>query len=37
MNRKYKITCALTVLTLALAGCANKGQVENVIPNPFPK
>ncbi|WP_180171740.1 outer membrane protein assembly factor BamB [Acinetobacter sp. YH12023] len=37
MNRKYKITCALTVLTLALAGCANKGKVEKVKPNPLPK
>ena len=38
MNRKYKITCALTVLTLALAGCANKGvKVEDVKPNPLPK
>lgn len=38
MNRKYKISCALTVLTLALAGCANKGvKVEEVKPNPLPK
>lgn len=37
MNRKYKITCALTVLTLALAGCANKGKIEKVKPNPLPK
>ncbi|WP_180164412.1 outer membrane protein assembly factor BamB [Acinetobacter sp. YH12049] len=37
MNRKYKITCALTVLTLALAGCANKGKVEKVKPNSLPK
>ncbi len=39
MKRKYKITCALTVLTLALAGCANKGAVkaEDVKPNPLPK
>ncbi len=37
MNRKYKITCALTVLTLALAGCASKGKVEKVKPNPLPK
>ncbi|WP_180057490.1 MULTISPECIES: outer membrane protein assembly factor BamB [unclassified Acinetobacter] len=37
MNRKYKITCALTVLTLALTGCASKGKVEKVKPNPLPK
>src|SRR5690606_30704326 len=38
MNRKYKITCALTVLTLALAGCAGKTiKVEEVKPNPLPK
>lgn len=38
MNRKYKIACALTVLTLALAGCANKGvKVEEAKPNPLPK
>ncbi|CAM4205754.1 outer membrane protein assembly factor BamB [Acinetobacter pragensis] len=38
MNRKYKITCALTVLTLALAGCANKGvKVEEAKPSPLPK
>lgn len=38
MNRKYKFACALTVLTLALAGCANKGvKVEEVKPNPLPK
>lgn len=38
MNRKYKIGCALTVLTLALVGCANKGlKVEEVKPNPLPK
>ncbi|MBL8321537.1 MAG: outer membrane protein assembly factor BamB [Acinetobacter sp.] len=38
MNRKYKIACALTVLTLALAGCASKGaKVEEAKPNPLPK
>lgn len=38
MNRKYKITCALTVLTLALAGCAGKtNKVPEVKPNPLPK
>ena len=37
MNRKYKISCALTVLTLALAGCASSGKVEEVKPNPLPK
>lgn len=38
MNRKYKITCALTVLTLALAGCAGKTtKVPEVKPNPLPK
>ena len=38
MNRKYKIACALTVLTLALAGCANKGvKVEEAKPSPLPK
>ena len=38
MNRKYKMSCALTVLTLALAGCANKGvKVAEVKPNPLPK
>ena len=37
MNRKYKISCALTVLTLALAGCASSGKVEEVQPNPRPK
>ena len=37
MNRKYKITCVLTVLTLALTGCASKGKVEKVKPNPLPK
>ena len=37
MNRKYKIACALTVLTLALSGCASKGKVEEVKPNPLPK
>jgi len=38
MNRKYKITCALTVLTLALAGCAGKtNRVPEVKPNPLPK
>ena len=38
MNRKYKITCALTVLTLALAGCAGKtSKVPEVKPNPLPK
>lgn len=38
MNRKYKFACALTVLTLALTGCANKGiKVEEVKPNPLPK
>ena len=36
MNRKYKISCALTVLTLALAGCASSGKVEEVKPNPLP-
>ncbi|RZG69761.1 outer membrane protein assembly factor BamB [Acinetobacter bouvetii] len=38
MNRQYKIACALTVLTLALAGCANKGvKVEEAKPSPLPK
>lgn len=38
MNRTYKITCALTVLTLALAGCAGKtNKVPEVKPNPLPK
>lgn len=38
MNRKYKITCALTVLTLALAGCAGKtNKIPEVKPNPLPK
>jgi outer membrane protein assembly factor BamB len=38
MNRKYKLTCALTVLTLALAGCAGKTiKVEEAKPNPLPK
>ncbi|WP_347454716.1 outer membrane protein assembly factor BamB [Acinetobacter thermotolerans] len=38
MNRKYKLTCALTVLTLALAGCAGKSiKVEEAKPNPLPK
>ena len=37
MNRKYKISCALTVLTLALAGCASSGKVEEVQPTPLPK
>ncbi|WP_159516237.1 MULTISPECIES: outer membrane protein assembly factor BamB [Acinetobacter] len=38
MNRKYKITCVLTVLTLALAGCAGKtNKVPEVKPNPLPK
>ena len=38
MNRKYKITCALTVLTLALAGCAGKtNKVPEVKPNQLPK
>ena len=37
MNRKYKISCALTVLTLALAGCVSSGKVEEVKPNPLPK
>ncbi|ANF81060.1 outer membrane protein assembly factor BamB [Acinetobacter sp. NCu2D-2] len=38
MNRKYKITCALTVLTLAMAGCAGKtSKVPEVKPNPLPK
>lgn len=38
MNRKYKITCALAVLTLALAGCAGKtNKVPEVKPNPLPK
>src|SRR5690606_16958715 len=38
MNRKYKITCALTVLTLALAGCAGKtNKVAAVKPKPLPK
>lgn len=37
MNRKYKISCALTVLTLALAGCASSGKVEEVKPNPLTK
>ena len=37
MNRKYKIACALTVLTLALSGCASKGKVEEAKPNPLPK
>ncbi len=38
MNRKYKLTCALTVLTLALVGCAGKTiKVEEAKPNPLPK
>ncbi|NWK73576.1 outer membrane protein assembly factor BamB [Acinetobacter cumulans] len=38
MNRKYKFACALTVLTLALTGCASKGpKVEEPKPNPLPK
>ncbi len=38
MNQKYKITCALTVLTLALAGCTGKSaKVPEVKPNPLPK
>lgn len=38
MNQKYKIGCALTVLTLALAGCAGKtNKVPEVKPNPLPK
>lgn len=38
MNRTYKITCALTVLTLALAGCAGKtNKAPEVKPNPLPK
>ena len=37
MNRKYNSSCALTVLTLALAGCASSGKVEEVKPNPLPK
>lgn len=38
MNRKYKVGCALTVLALALTGCANKSiKVAEVKPNPLPK
>ena len=38
MKTTYKISCALTVLTLALAGCAGKTiKVEEVKPNPLPK
>lgn len=38
MDRKYKISFALTILTFALAGCStNKIKVEEVKPNPLPK
>jgi outer membrane protein assembly factor BamB len=38
MMNKYKVGCALTILTLALTGCANKSiKVEEVKPNPLPK
>lgn len=38
MDIKYKISCALTVLSLAMVGCSsNKVKVEEVKPNPLPK
>lgn len=38
MDIKYKISCALTVLSIAMVGCSsNKVKVEEVKPNPLPK
>ena len=38
MDIKYKISCALTVLSIAMVGCSsNKVKVEDVKPNPLPK
>lgn len=38
MDIKYKISCALTVLSIAMVGCStNKAKVEEVKPNPLPK
>lgn len=38
MKTTYKLSCALTVLALALAGCSGKTiKVEEVKPNPLPK
>ena len=38
MMKKYKVGCALTILTLALTGCANNSiKVAEVKPNPLPK
>lgn len=37
MNRNYKLSLALTVLTAALVGCSSGPKVEKIKPNPLPK